>query len=507
VGLAAAADLMRGLAVLGAVAALLAAYLLFFDRDSRNAAPDGQATRFLPAFDRGAVKRLIIERAGEPPFTLEHDGSRGWRIEPEGAAADQAAVDDLLGALDQAQSERTADVSPEAAGLSPPHVTVSIDDGGRSKHVRLGRSDASGRGVFMQDGGGGPVLVGPARLKQLADRPVAAFRDRRMVPFAPDLVTRVAWRASPDDREHSAERQGGQWRNSAGERLAPERVAEAIRQLVALQSGPDAGAPGDESGWIEVRAQSGASVRLSGGVPAPAWTELWRVLASADTADRRLLSTPPDRVRRVELDDGSRRLVLAREGGGAWKIEAPASVPAEQSLVSDWLARLAQTQATVPAAHGRRLVVDGATDDAVTVGPRDPAYAALDPDPLRFRARAVLDFAHFDLRELRRISASGTLDVTTRDGETWAGAAVDQAAVRGVVSALGNLRADAFLPHPPKGHPDLVLEVSIQPPGDPAPVRYSVQLWPGCDGQVDDASAFRIAPAACNELRVDPAKR
>jgi len=179
--------------------------------------------------------------------------------------------------------------------------------------------------------------------------------------------------------------------------------------------------------------------------------------------------------------------------------------------VNDWLARLAHTEVTNPAARGRRLVVDGAGQDAVTIGARDPAYALLDPDPLRFRARGVLDFAHFDVRELRRISAGGTIDVTTPDGETWAAgpgsASADAAAPGRVVSALGNLRADAFLPHPPKGRPDLVLEVAIQPPGDPAPTRHTVQLWPGCAAQVDGSEAFRLAPAACQTLRANWIRR
>ncbi len=502
---------MRALAVLGVVAGLLAAYLLFFDHDPRNAAPAGQGAQLLPAFDRGALKRVTLARAGEPPFALVREGSGPWRIEPDGAAADQAAVEDLLGALDQAESQRTADLSPQAAGLSPPRVTLSLDSGSRSAEVRLGRTDASGRGVFVQGAGGGPVRVGPARLLQLADRAPAAFRDRRMVPFAPDAITRVAWRAQPDDRQHSFERQGARWRNASGEPLAPERVAEAIRHLTALRGETLPGGTGDGTGWVEVVANQ-ATVRLSAGLPGPTqsdWNELYRVLASADAADRRLLPTPPDRVRRIELDDGARRLVLVRgDSAAAWRFEAPSpATPVEQPVVTDWLARLAHTDATVPAARGRRLVVDGASADAVTIGPRDPAYALLDPDPLRFRARGMLDFAHFDVRELRRISASGTLDLTTGDGETWAGGAVNQAAVGRIASALGNLRAEAFLPHPPKGRPDLVLEVSVQAPGDPAPVRHTVQLWPGCAAEADDTSAFRIAPAACEQLREDPAKR
>jgi hypothetical protein len=502
---------MRALAVLGAVAALLAAYLLFFDRDPRGAAPVGERGRLLPAFDRAAVKRVTVARAGEPPFALVRGADGAWRIEPGDAPAAPAAVEDLLGALDQAESSRSADVDPSAAGLAPARVTLSLDEGRRSSELRLGRADASGRGVFVQGAAGGPVRVGPQRLLQLADRPAAALRDPRLIPFAPDQVARVTWRAAPDDREHRLERQGTGWRNAAGERVADERVATVLRRLGELRGDRDGGPAAEQSGWIEVRDRSGATARVSGGVVArEAWDETWRLLALAEGADRRLVSTPPDRVRRIELDDGLRRLVLARDGG-AWKIEAPAALPAEQGVVNDWLAGLARTEVTIPAARGRRLVVDGAAGDAVTVGPRDPAYAALDPDPLRFRARGVLDFAHFDVRELRRISAGGTFDATTRDGETWTavppGAPFDPAALGRIAGALGNLRADSFLSRAPVGRPDLVLEVSVQPPGEPAPIRHTVQVWPTCAATADQVGAFQIAAAACRDLRADPAKR
>jgi Domain of unknown function (DUF4340) len=499
---------MRALAVLGAVAALLAAYLLFFDRDPRGAAPAGQGARLLPAFDRAALSRLTVARAGEPPFALVRGAEGAWRIEPGDQPADQASIEDLESALDQAESARIADVSPEAVGLAPPRVTLMLTQGGRSDELRLGRADASGRGVFVQSAAGGPVRVGPQRLLQLADRSAAALRDRRLIPFAPDQVARVSWRGGPEDREHRLERQGDDWRNAAGDRVAADRVLTVLRRLGDLRSQADAGVAADQPGWIEVRDRSGATARVAGGVSPEAWGEIWRLLAGAEAADRRLVSVLPDRVRRIELDDGERRLVLARDGAGsAWTQVEPSGHPAvEQTLVSDWLARLAQTEVTVPAARGRRLVVDGAPP--VTVGPRDPAYALLDPDPLRFRGRAVLDFAHFDLRELRRISAAGTLDFKTRDGESWTsvppGTPFDASAVARLASALGNLRAEAFLSHSPPGRPDLVLEVSVQPPGEPVPVRHTVQIWPTCAGQTDNAGAFRIARAACDELRADP---
>ena len=59
---------LRGVIVLGAVAALLAALVLFGDR--RPPAGRGAGARLVPAFDRASVRRITIARAGQAPFAL-----------------------------------------------------------------------------------------------------------------------------------------------------------------------------------------------------------------------------------------------------------------------------------------------------------------------------------------------------------------------------------------------------------------------------------------------------
>ena len=61
---------LRGVIVLGAVAALLAAIVLFGDRGRDHKAPAGAGARLVPAFDRASVRRITIARAGQPPFAL-----------------------------------------------------------------------------------------------------------------------------------------------------------------------------------------------------------------------------------------------------------------------------------------------------------------------------------------------------------------------------------------------------------------------------------------------------
>lgn len=511
---------MRALGILGAIAALLAAYLLFFDRDARDTRAAADATRLVAAFDPAAVRRVGIARPGEAPFALV-PGEGGWVIEPGRVSADRSTVEDLLRAVDQAESTRGADLSAPAAGLAPPRVTLTIVAGPSPVELRLGNPDASGRGVFVQRGAGAPVRVGPRRLLELADRPASGFRDRRLFPLSPETVAGVAWRNDAAQPEHRWQRVGpDRWRNAAGARLGADRVAAVLRRLTELR-GPEAAAGGvpaadsvDRMG-IELRDEAGHVVRVTGAeLPASARDDLWTALQAADAPDLRLLSIPPQRVRQLELQDGARRLVLSRDGAAQpWKfdmLDAPFSV--DQDAVAELLARLASTTAVARADQGRRLIVDGRTEDAVTVGRSDPAFALLDPDFLRFRSRKVLDFAHFDARELQRSGRGGSFDLRSADGETWSrttpGTPVDDTIVGRIVGRLGNLRAERFVAAAPAGPAAVVLHVQIQPPTVHAPpVWHRVDLWDGCVGRADDKAVFQIPRDACEELRLDPAAK
>jgi Domain of unknown function (DUF4340) len=502
---------MRALGVLGAIAALLAAYLLLFDHHPRDRGTAAGA-RLVPALDRAGVRRVTIARAGEPPFALVREGEE-WRIAPGDTRADRAAVEDLLNAIDQGESGRTADVAPDSVGLSPPRVSVSLDDGHASAELLLGQADATDRGVFVQRRAGDPVVVGPRRILQLVDRPSSAWRDQRLLPLSPDLVTHVGWRRSPTDREHVWDRVGDSWRNAEGERLAADRVAAVLRRIADLHSKEADAGPG-AGGSIALRGPSGAEVKVTAAqLPPGTLDDLWPALAAADVVDRRLLSVPVERVRRVSLVDGEHRLVLLRDGAGQpWRFGAPDDqTEVDQPAVADWLSRLAATNVMAGATTGRRIIVGDQADDGVTVGRADPAYALLEPDPLRFRSRKVLDFAHFDVRELKRVGGGVTFDLHSTDGETWtrpqAQRAVDRVTVDRLLAALGNLRAERFLASALRVSPRIVLDVAVQPPGASVPVWHRVELWDDCVGRADEKLAFQIAGGPCNELRLDPASK
>lgn len=176
---------MRVVAGLATVAAVLAVFVLLVDRDHPGAmGTRPEHARLVDGFTRASVRRLKIARRGQEPFSLIRQPpglESAWRIAPGDGAADAAAVEDLLAAIDLAESERTADLTPTAAGLAPPAVTLDLDAGGAPLSVRLGRTDAA-VGVFVAVGTEVTIRVAPRRLLDLADRAVGAYTPRPARP-------------------------------------------------------------------------------------------------------------------------------------------------------------------------------------------------------------------------------------------------------------------------------------------------------------------------------------
>ena len=147
----------------------------------------------------------------------------------------------------------------------------------------------------------------------------------------------------------------------------------------------------------------------------------WRTLARAAERDPHLVSSPPAAVKRIELTEGAQRLELARVGGG-WRFVTPKlAYDADGDSVDSWLASLAAVEAPTRSdgKRVRKLVLDGAQHEVVSVSAPADVFALLAPDPLRFRDRRVLSFASFDARRLRRSAGGAAEVVVTDDGHTW----------------------------------------------------------------------------------------
>jgi hypothetical protein len=214
---------------------------------------------------------------------------------------------------------------------------------------------------------------------------------------------------------------------------------------------------------------------------------------------------------------------------------------ADTAAVDTWLGELGRVHLDFrppPAAPpaGKLTITTGARADTMDVGvtngmtviarageptrARGPStlVGLLDPDPLRFRDRTLLDLARLDAQRLRVSSGGRAVEVSRRDGAAWtveapAGLAADGAAIDRVLVALTNLRAARFVRPTTSFKVETTLDLTEQPPGAPAPLHHVLELGAsrsdGCPGRLagkaPDAT-FVLAPAVCDDLRAPIAR-
>lgn len=151
--------------ILGGVALVLLAFILFFERGSVSTSErDQRKGRILESFVRDRVTRIEIQRKGVTTVLVREeakpedaiDGS-GFRVEkPYASAADRDAVESLLGALEWITPRRSlgeASVKDLAQfGFDKPRYRVTFTAGRDHRSFSIGAPSGDGSGAYLQTG-------------------------------------------------------------------------------------------------------------------------------------------------------------------------------------------------------------------------------------------------------------------------------------------------------------------------------------------------------------------
>lgn len=339
-------------------------------RDATRPASDFR-DRTILAFDRRAVSGLEIGLREEILALVWDD--QGWRLtRPRALAADSDTINDLLDKLQTARvKEFVAEVprSLQPYGLDRPVrlvVHTGKDKDRTSRTLLLGKVDTARQGVYAMREGEPSVLLVPEEVWTQIPKNVAAARDKTVVAFERDKVTRVDIE-SPRGSVTLA-RAGDRWQITHPTPLAADLV-EAGALLSALKNlKAQAFLSEDASGiarWlarpevkVTITEQGGATrtlllapspERRSGQpsayaavagrgpvvlVEAKALTDLGKSLN--DLRDRTLVSgLEPRDVTRVQVTRGDKRVLVERRGDDEWRLLEPTKGPARRSKVDD----------------------------------------------------------------------------------------------------------------------------------------------------------------------------
>jgi hypothetical protein len=372
-------------------------------------------------FDRQQVTGLeIVTR--DDTLTLEPADTRWKLTRPVALAADGEAVGaffEKLGAAKVKEFVAEAPPSLEPYGLDRPwRVTLSTgkDKERASRTLLIGKVDAS-KGVYAMRAGEASVLLIPEDVWTALPKNVAAVRDKTVVQFDRDKVTRLDLE-SPQGSV-TLVREDDKWRITAPQALAADQV-EAGSVLVKLQNLRAQGFLGEDATSIprflgnpEVKitvtdADGPKSVLLA---PSPERrgprTMAYAAVAGrgpvvlvdgstlrdlgrsvTDLRDHTVLSgLEPKDVKRMQLTVAGQTLVLERTGDTDWRTIEPAKGAARSAKVEDLLYTLrglkwkdlvapggeepAKYGLTTPSVEVRLFRADGTELGAVLFGKQD----------------------------------------------------------------------------------------------------------------------------------------
>ena len=342
-------------------------------RDSTRPVADFRDKTVL-AFSRADVTGLELVTPAET-ITVEPDGSKWKMTSPAPRPADGDIVADVLEKLGAARvKEFVAEGPPSLApyGLDRPLrlvVHVGKEKDRASKALLLGRTDAEKKGTYAMREGDRSVLLIPEEVVKAIPATSAALRDRTVLAFEREKVTRYDIEGPRGTVTVTREKDG--WKISAPEAVAADQV-EAGAVLAKLRdlraqafltedaSGIPRYLPNpavkvtlhEEGAAAPVRILLAPSPERRGGQPTAYAAVEGRgpvVLVDGatldslgrtalDLRDRRVFAgLEPREVRRVRVKAGGNTALLERSGETEWKLVEPTKGTARASKVDDLL--------------------------------------------------------------------------------------------------------------------------------------------------------------------------
>ncbi len=196
-----------------------------------------------------SIQKLTLAGA-EESFSLERiDGN--WQLtEPLKAAADPAAVDNIVYALDSMLVRNSIENSGEEAlagfGLAEPELSVEFTAGATTRKISFGKQHPFSGRRYARLNGEGPVLLIDESSYQSLKKRRFDVRDKQIVSLKPEEISKLTLQRRLIG-EMQLERKGEGWEVSA---FGDQRIAdtELVERIVKSVSGIRANEFVDEPG-------------------------------------------------------------------------------------------------------------------------------------------------------------------------------------------------------------------------------------------------------------------
>jgi ribosomal protein L12E/L44/L45/RPP1/RPP2 len=184
------------------------------------------------------IKEVSIKKTGAEPTTLQMGADGKWQLtEPKPQHADQDTAKSLVSSLatlnaDKVVEDKATDLSPY--GLSAPtlDVTVTKKDG-KSQDFLVGDDTPTGGGAYAKLAGDPHVYTIASYVKTSIDKTPNDLRDKRLLTFDQDKLTRVDLQPAKGDTIEFGKNNQNDWQILKPKPLRADgsQVEELIRKL------------------------------------------------------------------------------------------------------------------------------------------------------------------------------------------------------------------------------------------------------------------------------------
>ena len=364
--------LKRSTLVVLVVAIALGAAVYYFDwKKGSETKPVADKTK--PAFSLQASDIVSFTvahpaQADDKPIKFQKQGGNWHIVQPVDTQADQPSAD---GIVDQLASARVAQTEPgtpdrlKAYGLDPAQASIDFQLAGGAKHsVLLGNADFTNEYVYGVLDGGQSVSLLPQLLSTSVAKSVDDLRDRSVLHVAPDQVSAVDLKNASGDLVLTKEQE--QWKiQRPAAVLASRQAVDALLQAVSnakttsvASETPDnlvryglaspaitltlTESKGGKDTLVVGRKDGAVAAYFARDLSRPAIfridTDLEAQLTQkfSDLRDKQVLHADMSTIQRIQIQDSSGSIALARKAGDAdeWVFDSPADRKGKP--VSSW---------------------------------------------------------------------------------------------------------------------------------------------------------------------------
>ena len=190
---------IHGLAIAALVLLTLGGFLYWSEHhkpgdDTSKISADTPPT--ILKLDEASITKLELKKKDSQPIQLAKSNSGEWQItQPKQLRADESAVSAVLSTLSSLNSERLVEDKASDLknfGLDNPALEVDLGEkDNKSQKLLIGDDTPVGSGVYAMLAGDPRVFTIASYTKTSVDKNLNDLRDKRLLPIAPDKISRV----------------------------------------------------------------------------------------------------------------------------------------------------------------------------------------------------------------------------------------------------------------------------------------------------------------------------